>query len=288
VLSVWEVHCGGWWRSGGCVPGPGVEWRTPGKVRGVWGLVTAYRSGIGGRLAVGQTWYSSGGGSGVSYGSQAGGVPSGRTYWRTRFPVRVRFTFRRRGRRGGVPPGHGRSPCGSAVCVGGAAGERHAWRGSAVMPATVVAVGVVVVPGRWSAGCRVCSGGLPVLPVGGASGGPVGVEIGGVLSSGEWLLSGTRGSGSGGSGDVGSRCRLRSVRSIGVPGPRDTPVSRGSARLSDPSVQQMEAARLVGSAGAGGFPRWQLGLSVGERVGSGHPWGSVSFSSHSGESAAPF
>jgi hypothetical protein len=32
VLSVWEVHCGrGWW-SGGCVPG--VEWRTPGKVRG--------------------------------------------------------------------------------------------------------------------------------------------------------------------------------------------------------------------------------------------------------------
>jgi hypothetical protein len=133
---------------------------------------------------------------GVGYGSQAGGVPSGRTYWRTRFPVRVRFTFRRRGRRGGVPPGHGRPPCGSAVCVGGAAGGRHA---------TAVAVGVVVVPGGWSAGCRVCSGGLPV---GGASGGPVGVEIGGVLSSGEWLLSRTRGSGSGsGSGGVGSRCR---------------------------------------------------------------------------------
>jgi hypothetical protein len=31
VLSVWEVHCGRGWRSGGCVPG--VEWRTPGKVR---------------------------------------------------------------------------------------------------------------------------------------------------------------------------------------------------------------------------------------------------------------
>jgi hypothetical protein len=142
------------------------------------------------------------------------------------------------------------------------------------MPATVVAVGVVVVPGGWSAGCRVCSGGLPVLPVGGASGGPVGVEIGGVLSSGEWLLSGTRGSGSGGSGDVGSRCRLRTVRSIGVPGHRDTPVSRGSARLSDPSVQQMEAAgRVCGSRGfsplavgpvrgrAGGF-RTSLGFRV--------------------------
>jgi hypothetical protein len=95
--------------------------------------------------------------------------------------------------------------------------------------------------------CRVCSGGLPV---GGASGGPVGVEIGGVLSPGEWLLSGTRGGGSDGSGGVGSRCRLRTVRSIGVPGPRDSPVSRGRACLSDPSVQQMEAAgRVCGSRG---------------------------------------
>jgi hypothetical protein len=32
VLSVWEVHCGRGWRSGGCVPG--VGWRTPGEVRG--------------------------------------------------------------------------------------------------------------------------------------------------------------------------------------------------------------------------------------------------------------
>jgi hypothetical protein len=134
--------------------------------------------------------------------------------------VPVRFTFRCWGRRGRVPPGHGRSPCGSAVC--GRSGGRETR-------------------------CRVCSGGLPV---GGASGGPVGVEIGGVLSPGEWLLSGTRGGGSDGSGGVGSRCRLRTVRSIGVPGPRDSPVSRGRACLSDPSVQQMEAAgRVCGSRG---------------------------------------
>jgi hypothetical protein len=55
-------------------------------------------------------------GEGVGLGSQARGVPSARTYWRTRFPVRVR-----------VPPRHGRSPCGSVVVgVGGAAGRRHA------------------------------------------------------------------------------------------------------------------------------------------------------------------
>jgi hypothetical protein len=61
VLSVWAVHGGRGWRSGGCVPG--VGWRTPGKVRGVWGAVTAYQSGarLGGRLTVGQTWYSPGG-----------------------------------------------------------------------------------------------------------------------------------------------------------------------------------------------------------------------------------
>jgi hypothetical protein len=183
------------------------------------------------------------------------------------------FTFRCRGRRGRVPPGHGRSPCGSAVCVGGAAGGRHAWCGSAVMPATVVAVGVVVVPVVWTAGCRVCSGGLPV---GGAFGGPVGVEIGGVLSPGEWLLSGTQDGGSGGSGSggVGSRCRRRTVRSIGVPGPRDSPVSRGRGRWSDPSIRQMEAVgRVCGSrgfspravgpvcGGVGGF-RTSLGFRV--------------------------
>jgi hypothetical protein len=267
-------------RSGGCVPG--VEWPTTGKVRGGLeighgvperGSAVGWRSDKPGRVR----W-----GSGVGYDSQARGVPSGRTYWRTRFPVRVRFTFRRRGRRGLVPPGHGPSPCGSAVCIGGAAGGKHAWCGSAVMPATVVAVGVVVVPGGWSAGCRLCWGGLPV---GGASGGPVGVEIGGVLSSGEWLLSGTRGGGSG-SGGVGSRCRLRTVRSIGVPGPRDSLVNRGRARLSDPSIQQMEAAgRAYGSRG---FSPLAVGPVRGERVGSGRPWGYVSFSSRPGGSAAPF
>jgi hypothetical protein len=133
-------------------------------------------AGLGGRLAVGQTWCSPGGDSGAGYGSQARGVPSDRTYWGTRLLVRVRFTFRCRGRRGSVPSGPGRSPCGSAVCVGGAAGGRHAWCGSAVMPSTVVAVGVVVVPGGRPAGCRVCLGGLLV---GGAFGRPIGVGIGG-------------------------------------------------------------------------------------------------------------
>jgi hypothetical protein len=78
VLSVWEVHCGRGWRSGGCVPG--VEWRTPGKVREVWGLSRRIEAGLGGRLAVGQTWYSPGRDSGAGYGSQARGVPSDRTY----------------------------------------------------------------------------------------------------------------------------------------------------------------------------------------------------------------
>jgi hypothetical protein len=148
------------------------------------------------------------------------------------------------------------------------------------MPATVVTVEEVVVPGGWSAGCRVCSGGLPV---GGASGGPVGVEIGGVLSSGEWRLSGTRGGGSG-SGGVGSRCRLRTVRSIGDPGPcqpREGPPIR--------SVDPADGGGWSGLREQGVFPAgsWAVGsnLSVGERVGSGHPWGSVSFSSRPGGSA---
>jgi hypothetical protein len=220
---------------------------------GVWGAVTAYRSGAR------RSDKPPGGDSGAGYGSQTRGVPSDRTYWRMRFPVRVRFTFRCRGRRGRVPPGHGRSPCGSAVCAGG----KHAWCGSAVMPSTVVAVGVVVVPGGWSAGCRVCSGGLPV---GGAFGRPVGVETGGVLLPGEWLPSGTRGSGSdgGGSGGVGSCCRRRTVRSIGVPCPRDSPVDRGRACLSDSSIQQMVAAGRV--CGRRGFSPLAAGPVCGFRT----------------------
>jgi hypothetical protein len=150
--------------------------------------------------------------------------------------VRVRLTFRCRGRRGRVPPGHDRSPCGPAAGAGG----KHAWCGSAVMRSTVVAVGAMVAFGGWSAGCKACPGGMPV---GGAFGGPVGVEVGGVLS--ETRGSGRDGSGSGG---VGSGCRRRTVRSIGIPGPDGSLVRRGRARLSTPSIQQTEAAgRACGS-----------------------------------------
>jgi hypothetical protein len=60
-----------------------------------------------------------------------------------------------------------------------------------------------------------------------------------------------------------------------------------------PSRRSGRLRRLVGSEGARGFPRWQLGppasgSSVEERVRFGHPWGSASSSSPSGGSAALF
>jgi hypothetical protein len=68
-----------------------------------------------------------------------------------------------------------------------------------------------------------------------------------------WARSGTRGGGSGGSGGVVPRRRLRTVRSSGVAGPRDSLVSLGRARLSEPSIRQIEAAgRVRGSEGV--FP----------------------------------
>jgi hypothetical protein len=95
------------------------------------------------------------------------------------------------------------------------------------MPTTVVAVGAAVGRGEWHGG-----GQVDVVVVGGRS----------VSEEGPSLEA--RGGGGG-----GGPCRwLRTVRSIGVPGPRDSPASGGRARLSGLLIQQIRAAgRVCGS-----------------------------------------
>jgi hypothetical protein len=190
----------------------------------------------------------------------ASGVPSGRTYRSTRSPVGARLILRRRGC---VTRGHGgffrwSSDVGTSVCVG-----------NAVMPDTVVAAGAAVGRGEWHGG-----GQVDVVVVGGRS------------TSEECPSLEARDGG----GGVGPRRRLRTVRSNGVPGPRDSPVSEGRAGCLSYRSNRLE--RLVGFAGAKRFPRWQLGpLASGSAVGKqtccGHPWRSGSPSSLPGDCAVP-
>jgi hypothetical protein len=121
-------------------------------------------------------------------------------------------------RRGCVPRGHGgffrwSSDVGTSVCVG-----------NAVMPDTVVAVGAAVGRGELHGG-----GQVDVVVVGGRS---TSVECPSLEARD-------------GGGGVGPRRRLRTVRSNGVPGPRDSPVSEGRARLSELSIQQIGATGRV-------------------------------------------
>jgi hypothetical protein len=135
------------------------------------------------------------------------------------------------------------------------------------MPATVVAVGAAVGRGEWHGG-----GQVDVVAVGGRS---TSEECPSVEA---W-----------GGGGVGPRRRLRTVRSSGVTGPRDYPVSGGRARLSELSIQQMGAVGPV-CRSEGVSPQLgplASGSGVGEQTCFGRPWRSGSPSSLPGDCAVP-
>jgi hypothetical protein len=111
------------------------------------------------------------------------------------------------------------------------------------MPTTVVAVGAAVGRGKWHGG-----GQVDVVAGGGRS-----------VSEGGPSLE-ARGGGGGG----GPRRWLRTVRSIGVPGPRDSPVSGGRPRLSVLLIQQIGAAgRVCGSEGVSPLAVGPTGIGFG-------------------------
>jgi hypothetical protein len=126
-----------------------------------------------------------------------------------------------------VPPWVLASFFGGGVIGNASLGDTVDFFGNAVMPATVGAAGAAVGHGEWHGG-----GLVDVVAVGGRS----------VSEKCPSLEA------RGGGGGVGPRRRLRTVRSSGVPGPRDFPVSGGRARLSGLWIQQIGAAgRVCGS-----------------------------------------
>jgi hypothetical protein len=130
-----------------------------------------------------------------------------------------------------VPPWVLASFFGGGVIGNASLGDTVHFFGNAVMPATVGAAGAAVGHGEWHGG-----GLVDVVAVGGRS----------VSEKCPSLEA------RGGGGGVGPRRRLRTVRSSGVPGPRDFPVSGGRARLSGLSIQQIGAvsASILSDSGA--------------------------------------